>query len=86
MEAKLVKRLTGGEFRGDARLYKLSDPLDGHTLVVVSAAVVPFSGPETYIFPANEQGEITDFGELNGSGRGYLDHREALSIAGYSIE
>lgn len=79
-------------FAGTAHLYRLSEPLReydeeegasyGH--VVVSAAVT-LSGPETYIFGADETGEILDWGELPGSFKGALDHGEALSRAGYSI-
>lgn len=51
--------------------------------VVVSAAVAMFSGPETYIFGTDENGDRTDFGELPGSFRGALDHEAALKGAGY---
>lgn len=80
--------------RGDARLYKLMPPLvtakyddvvETYEFVVVSAADVPYSGPETYIFPADEQGHVTDWLELDGSFRGSLDHAEALRNAGYEI-
>lgn len=54
--------------------------------VWVSAADVPFSGPETYIFPSTDTGEVTDWGELDGSYRGGLDHEEALRGAGYEVE
>lgn len=46
--------------------------------IVSSAASVMFSGPETYIFPADEEGTIIDWGELQGSYRGGLDHDEAI--------
>lgn len=77
-------------FRGDARLYELSEPMedyDGNEVsrVIVSAAIVPYSGPETYIFAADSQGKIADWGELEGSYRGGLDHAEALRGAGYEI-
>lgn len=95
--ATLVKRLTG--WRGDAALYRLDPPLatnvwdwrkraDGTRLlthVIVSATIVPYGGPETYIFPASAEGEVTDWGELEGSYRGGLDHAEALAGAGYEI-
>ena len=81
---------------GAKRLFRLDPPLrqrdwfaDGdeevfteHEIVVVSAAVA-FGSPETYIFPADRSGEITDYGELEGSFRGRLDHEEALRNAGY---
>lgn len=82
-------------FRGDARLYRLDPPLthndyfDGeitHEYVVVSAANDPYSGPETYIFPADEKGNVTSWGELTGSQRGTLDHEAVLSDLGYTIQ
>jgi hypothetical protein len=85
--------------RGQQRLYYLDPPVtfidynydtneesDNYTnYVVVSAATVPFSGPETYIFPSNKEGEIKDFNELYGSYRGGLSHERALKNAGYTI-
>lgn len=67
-------------------LYQLSPPLEGHKFVVVSAASVPFSGPETYIFPSDANGVITSWGELRGSYRGSLSHVKALRMAGYTIK
>lgn len=79
----------------DARLYRLDPPLAAkdwdtgemvsHEYVRTSATVVMFSGPETYIFPADENGEVTDWGELEGSYKGGLDHEEALRGAGYEV-
>lgn len=67
--------------------YRLDPPLDGiYADVVVSAADVPYSGPETFIFGANEKGEISDWGELPGSYRGGLDHEQALRNAGYTVD
>jgi len=83
MEAKLLKHDLAG-FQGSANLYQVDPPLDGHEYVVVSAAMVPFSGPETYIFPASKEGIIYNFGELEGSYRGGLDHEIALKNAGYT--
>lgn len=81
--ATLVKKLNG--FHGEARLYRLSEPLDGNEHVAVSAVVVPYSGPETYIFPADSDGKVASWGELDGSFRGSLDHEEALHGAGYEV-
>lgn len=53
--------------------------------VVTSAANAPFSGPETYIFPADKDGEIKSWLEMTGSYRGGLDHKEAISNAGWKI-
>ena len=64
------------------KLWKVDPPVkyDGGetSFVVTSAASVMFSGPETYIFPADEDGKILDFLELPGSFRGGLDHQEAI--------
>lgn len=67
------------------RTYRLSEPLDGHNIVVVSATNVPYSGPETYIFPGDDTGKITGWGELEGSYKGGLDHTKALENAGYTV-
>jgi hypothetical protein len=86
------------DFRGDASLYRLSIPLSvdhwnedseeitkSYRYVIVSAAVAPFSGPETFIFGSNKKGQIVDWMELAGSFRGALDHAEALRGAGYDL-
>lgn len=91
IRAELVKHLEG--FSGDASLYKLSEPisygyddLGGTTpYVVVSATVVLGSGPETYIFPADEHGHILNWSELPGSFRGDLDHVQAIENAGWEL-
>ena len=84
--ATLIPGKVDGRGTGEMRLYKLDPPLDGSVAyVVVSATVAMFSGPETYIFPADSDGEITDWGELEGSYRGGLDHAEALANAGYAV-
>jgi hypothetical protein len=53
--------------------------------VRVSASNVPRSGPETYIFLANDQGEPINWLECEGSYRGGYDHNEALNGANYKI-
>lgn len=75
---------------GEMRLYRVDPPMDddrGGTTeyVVVSATIAMFSGPETYLFPADADGEITSWGELEGSFRGALDHEAALQNAGYEV-
>ena len=87
------------DFSGDARLYKLSEsmeykkpwdkddpPAKKTKFVIVSATHVMLSGNETYIFPSNEDGKVIDWGELDGSYRGGLDHEEALRGAGFSVK
>lgn len=72
------------DWRGDARLYQLSEPLDGNEYVVVSGISNRW-GTETYIFGADQSGEITNWGELEGSFKGSIDHAEALEGAGYEV-
>lgn len=73
--------------RGEYRLYRLSEPLKGHEFVLVSAVHTMFDTglPETYIFPSNEAGTITDWSELPGSIQGVYDHAQALAGAGYEL-
>lgn len=79
------------DWTGRASLYKLSEPMDGedtaevYTYVVVSAAVTLDHGPETYIFPSNEKGDVSDWGELRGSYVGGMSHERALMNAGYEV-
>ena len=96
MTAKLIKSTLLG-FRGTAHLYKLSEPVtfdyDWNTgmdtkntnYVVVSEANIPYSGSETYIFPADKDGEVLSWLELKGSFRGELNHERALQNAGYEV-
>jgi hypothetical protein len=80
-------------FTGTAKLYRLSEPApygwdndEGATeYVIVSAANAMFSGPETYIFPANDAGEVTDWTEMDGSYRGGLCHESAIASAGWIL-
>lgn len=95
--ATFIRTLSG--FTGTAELYKLDPPMvetrydsrygtkieASYEYVVVSAAFIPFSGPETYIFPANEHGDITSWLERDGSFKGDTDIPQALQNAGYEI-
>lgn len=79
-------------FNGTAHLYLMDPPLDGNEYVIVSATTLPFLSlipdmerDETYIFPATGSGEVADWGELDGSMKGTLDHSEALAAAGYEV-
>jgi hypothetical protein len=95
--AEYIKALDG--WKGDARLYKLSEPMeyekpwdnDGspaqqkQTEHVIVSAVYAFSGPETSIFPADKDGDALNMAKLDGSYRGGLSHSEALRRAGYSV-
>ena len=87
--ATFLKNLT--DWKGKAKLYKLSEPVeaDDSTMVdhvVVSAVVSEYDGmPETYIFPCDSDGEVMNFGELNGSYKGGLNHARALKGAGFKV-
>lgn len=91
--ATFVKSL---DWRGDARLYRLSAPVDvdeygGHGVkttdfVVVSAVAMKSHGIcETHIFPSDAEGKPYNFLELAGSFQGGLDHARALNNAGYEV-
>ena len=69
------------------RTYRLDPPMEAlHEYVVVSAVVAPVTGPETYIFEGDADGNVTDWGELPGSFRGDFDHERALRNAGYEVK
>lgn len=86
MKATFIKKLTKN-FRGDVRLYKLDPPIDGSEFVAVSGihCALDTGRPETFIFKADGEGNITDWLELEGSFRGAVDHARALEGAGYTI-
>lgn len=85
--ATQIKQLDG--WKGDARLFRLSQPIEVEDTkteyVIVSAVVARFSGAETYIFPAHEDGRPISYRELDGSYRGGLSHREAIECAGWEL-
>lgn len=79
-------------YNGTAHLYRVDPPLEGNEYVIVSAVTLPFldlfpdmERDETYIFPATKDGGVADWGELDGSMKGTLDHAEALANAGYEV-
>lgn len=82
--AKFIKVLPN--FSGTAHLFRMKPPLEGHEYVVGSAVVAPYTGPETYLFPSDETGKVTDWGELDASQRGTLDIEGVLGAAGYEVE
>ncbi len=73
----------------DYRWWNALGPLTPHyktyNYVWVSATVVPFSGPETYIFGWDaEKEEVANWSEVTGSYAGDLCHSSALAQAGYT--
>ena len=102
--AKMIEGGISGGWSGDARLYKLSEPVeyaDGETEYVIVSAVDLFGFGdllgfdalsradcetcETYIFPADAEGENVSWLELEGSIKGVKDHAAALRGAGYEV-
>ena len=93
--ATKIQDLKGGASWVKQSLYKLEPPLheetwDGevndHVYVVASASNNPAYGVyETYLFPADAEGEITYWGELEGSERGILSHEKVFANIGYTI-
>ena len=74
------------------KLWRMEPPLkdyegEGHPLVMSSAVDHSLGGMirihETYLFPADESGEITDWGGLPGSYQGDTNHEAAIRGAGY---
>lgn len=88
MEATFVRDMPTIRTGATQKLWKLTEPYtvrgwgdepDQTTEYVITSAVnALFSGPETYVFPANKQGEVIDFCEIDGSFRGDLDHDRAI--------
>jgi hypothetical protein len=96
-KAKFIKQLEG--YQGNAALYELSEPVSyprwvNHDeeqqktkWVVVSALDSAFDTgiSECYIFAAADNGEVVDWGELDGSERGTTNHQYVLASAGYEL-
>jgi hypothetical protein len=83
--------------RGHQKLYHVEPPTEfgsfdpesprrTTSFVVVSKACTPYSGWETYIFPANAEGMVVDWGELPGSWSGHHSHEATLQNAGYEVQ
>jgi hypothetical protein len=70
---------------GVVALYKLSERLKFYNYVVVSSATI-LGEDETYIFGADENGEVIDWIELSGSQRGVYNHETVLNNAGYEVK
>lgn len=86
--ATFVRKLAG--YTGDAKLYQCDPPMKEHNekeheYVVVSATRA-MGRPETYVFPSNRNGSITDWAEMPASQGGVFDHWKILTDAGYEVK
>lgn len=87
--ATFIKDIVGQ--RASQKLWHLSqgvpfgwgEPMQLTEYVITSATNVIFSGDETYMFPANADGDITNWVEMDGSYRGDLNHERAIRKAGW---
>lgn len=77
-------------------LYQVDPPIEGHEYVILSTSYWKGSDlirdlidetlvKETYIFPADKDGKISDWLELEGSQKESICHAEILLDAGYTI-
>lgn len=93
MEADIRSGASGGT--ANRNTYRVSPPIKDYDwddeetgeyeFVAVSQANALYSGWETFIFPCDENGEITKWGELPGSRRGYVSPDDLLRELGYTI-
>lgn len=87
MKAKFIKDMNN--FRGEAKIYEVSPAIsfgdNENTKFIIVSKIDNEFGQETYIFPANEDGEIKDYCELSGSQKGDISHGQVLRDAGYEI-
>ena len=65
-------------------LWEVMPRIDGNKYVVTSVSNLARLGEETYMFAADEQGNIIDWSELEGSYRGEQDHHNCFKNIGYS--
>ena len=96
--AELIKDVSA-DFRGDAKLYKLSSPVryrdtSGETprkrqtkFVILSSVelALDHGGSETFIFPADAKGKIQSWQELEGSSKGKASHDVVLGLVGFNL-
>ena len=96
--AELIKDVSE-DFRGDAKLYKLSSPVrfidtsleaskKRQTKFVILSSVdlaLDHGGSETFIFPADAKGKIQNWQELDGSSKGKVSHSAALDTLGFNL-
>ena len=91
MKATFVADVSA-RFNGHAELFKLDTTMRvGNTELgrkynhIVVSAISNKWATETYIFPSDQNGEILDYTELQGSYRGGTDIDKALEYGGYEV-
>ncbi len=77
--AKKIKNISETQI-----LWSVFPRINGHKWIITSAKDIPFTGPETYMFGADENGHIVEWDELEGSYRGGLEHRICFQNIGYN--
>jgi hypothetical protein len=93
--AELIKDVSA-DFRGDAKLYKLSLPVRfidtsgetkrrRQTKFVILSSVTWHLGSETFIFPADAKGKIQSWNEMEGSCKGKVSHDVVLGLVGFPL-
>jgi hypothetical protein len=99
--ATFVKAITGAREGQSVILWKLSPPQNGGDLEYVITSAVDLVDPlievfdtmlgaemascETYIFPANKDGEVLNWTELWGSTKHIKDHEQVIRNAGWEV-
>lgn len=81
MTATYIKNVSPA-FMGEAVLFHLSPPLEGHAYVVSSAVSNGYVS-ETMVFPSGPDGQVFDWTDLAFTKR--VDVEAPLIAAGYSI-
>jgi len=96
--AELIKDVSE-DFRGDAKLYKLSSPVrfidtsleaskKRQTKFVILSSVdlaLDHGGSETFIFPSDSKGKIQSWHEMEGSRKGKVSHDVVLGLVGFNL-
>ena len=98
--AEMIKDVSA-DFRGDAKLYKLSSPVryidksleaskKRQTKFVILSSVDFSDWPdlecsETFVFPADAKGKIQSWQELEGSARFKTSHDVVLGLVGFNL-